>query len=240
MNYEIPRLDKPKNGRRIAIGDIHGCADTFQLLVRKLDLQPEDQLFLLGDLIDKGTRSKEVIDYTLELKAKGLNVYPLMGNHELSFLVAYQQGIEFFLEYLTKNNNDDFLDGDIEAYLTFFASFEYCYDLGDWLACHSEFLIKEHSIYRGMRGMFSRVNFKISEEEILSKRQITGHFVTQTSKLQASIQQKERVIFLDSGCVYPENEELGFLAAFDLDSEELLLQKNVESTLVNEVEIVPK
>ncbi len=231
MKYEIPRLNKPKNGRRIAIGDIHGCADTFQLLVRKLDLQAEDQLFLLGDLIDKGTRSKEVIDYTLELKEKGLNVFPIMGNHELSFLMAYDQGFDFFLDYLNQNNNEDFLDGDIEAYLSYFASFEYGYDLGDWLACHSEFLINEQSIYRGMRGMFSKVDFKISEEEILSKRQVTGHFVTQTSRLKASIDNKERVIFLDSGCVYPENEELGFLAAFDLDSEELLLQKNVETVV---------
>ncbi len=231
MNYEIPKLDKPQNGRRIAIGDIHGCADTFQLLLRKLAIQKEDQLFLLGDLIDKGGRSKEVIDAVLELQKEGYQVFPIKGNHEQAFLDAYHEGFDFFMEYLTTNNTADFLDDDIEAYLTYFSSFEYCYDLGDWLACHSEFLINERSIYRGMRGMFSRIDFQISEALILEKRQITGHFVTRTSQIETSIKNKNNVIYLDSGCVYAENEELGYLAAFDLDSEELFLQKNVERVL---------
>lgn len=231
MKYEIPKLDKPQNGRRIAIGDIHGCADTFQLLLRKLAIQKEDQLFLLGDLIDKGGRSKEVIDAILELQNEGYQLFPIRGNHEQAFLDAYDLGFDFFMEYLATNNTEDFLDDDIEAYLTYFSRFEYCYDLGDWLACHSEFLINERSIYRGMRGMFSRVDFQISEAEILTKRQITGHFVTRTTQIETSIENKNKVIYLDSGCVYAENEELGYLAAFDLDSEELFLQKNVERVL---------
>lgn len=231
MNYEIPKLVKLQTGRRIAIGDIHGCADTFQLLLRKLALQKEDQLFLLGDLIDKGGRSKEVIDAIIELQNEGYQLFPIRGNHEQAFLDAYHQGFDFFMEYLVTNNTEDFLDDDIEAYLTYFSSFEYCYDLGDWLACHSEFLINERSIYRGMRGMFSRVNFQIKEETILEKRQITGHFVTTTSQIETSIKNKNSVIFLDNGCVYADNEELGYLAAFDLDTEELFLQKNVERVL---------
>lgn len=231
MNYKIPKIAKPKKGRRIAIGDIHGCADSFQLLVRKLDLKKHDQLFLLGDLIDKGEHSKEVIDYTMDLIEDGFKIFPLMGNHEQSFLAAYQQGFDFFIDYLTQNNTDDFLD-DIERYLAYFSSFEYCYDLGDWLACHSEFLVEEQSIYRGMRGMFAKVNFDITEQEILASRQVTGHFVTRTSQIATSIKNKDRVICLDSGCVYAENEELGYLAAFDLDSENLLLQKNVETISV--------
>ncbi len=231
MKYEIPKLDKPQHGRRIAIGDIHGCADTFQLLLRKLAIQQEDQLFLLGDLIDKGTRSKEVIDAVLALQNEGYQLFPIRGNHEQAFLNAYHQGFDFFMEYLAANNTEDFLDDDIEAYLTYFSNFEYCYDLGDWLACHSEFLVNERSIYRGMRGMFSRIDFQIADEVIVEKRQITGHFVTTTSQIEASIKNKNKVIFLDSGCVYAENEELGYLAAFDLDAEELFLQKNVEKIL---------
>lgn len=236
MKYEIPKLDKPQHGRRIAIGDIHGCADTFQLLLRKLAIQQEDQLFLLGDLIDKGGRSKEVIDAVIALQNEGYQLFPIRGNHEQAFLNAYHQGFDFFMDYLATNNTEDFLDDDIEAYLTYFSNFEYCYDLGGWLACHSEFLINERSIYRGMRGMFSRVDFQISDELILEKRQITGHFITRISQIEKSIQNKDNVIFLDSGCVYAGNEELGYLAAFDLDSEELFLQKNVEKILEVEEE----
>jgi len=55
------KIEKPSIGRRIAIGDIHGCFKTFKsLLENKIRLKEEDQLFLLGDYIDKGKRNKEV------------------------------------------------------------------------------------------------------------------------------------------------------------------------------------
>lgn len=60
MLYTLPQIPKTKNGRRIAIGDIHGCLNTFQKLLEKIDLTHDDQLFLLGDLIDKGQRSRGV------------------------------------------------------------------------------------------------------------------------------------------------------------------------------------
>ena len=49
MKYEIPKLEKPQNGRRIAIGDINGCADTLNFTVEEIsppnDLIEIDPLF---------------------------------------------------------------------------------------------------------------------------------------------------------------------------------------------------
>ena len=68
------------------IGDIHGCFRTFKYLVEEeLHLTSFDSLFLLGDLIDRGPRSKAVIDYVREL-SDDMVVRPVLGNHEFMML----------------------------------------------------------------------------------------------------------------------------------------------------------
>ena len=52
---------------RFAISDIHGCAKTFEALLEQIALTKDDTLFLLGDLIDRGPGSKEVVDKVLQL-----------------------------------------------------------------------------------------------------------------------------------------------------------------------------
>ena len=70
--------------RLFAIGDIHGCFDSFQELIEnKIQLSKNDRLVLLGDYIDRGPKSKEVIDYIINLQAKGYNIIALAGNHEV-------------------------------------------------------------------------------------------------------------------------------------------------------------
>jgi serine/threonine protein phosphatase 1 len=79
------------NNRLFAIGDIHGCFDSLKELVKnKIQLQKNDKLILLGDYIDRGNKSKEVIDFIIELLEKGYDVIPLMGNHEAMLLDAYE------------------------------------------------------------------------------------------------------------------------------------------------------
>jgi predicted phosphodiesterase len=69
------------NGRIIAIGDIHGCHQEFADLLAAVALTPEDQLVLIGDLINRGPDSCKVIDLAREHRA-----ISLLGNHELRLL----------------------------------------------------------------------------------------------------------------------------------------------------------
>ena len=227
-NYTIPKIPKPNNGRRFAIGDIHGCANTFIKLIERLNLSSSDQVFLLGDLINKGENSKTVIDTIFKLQEAGFQIYPIKGNHEQSFLIAYGCGFEFFVNYLEKNNADEFLDSEIEIYLDFFDQLEYCYDLGDFSISHSEFLINEKSLYRGMRGLFSQVNFLIEDDYLKNKKQIVGHAVHTIDNIKSDIANNNSIIYLDSGCVYHYVEELGYLTALNLDTNELVIQKNID------------
>ena len=68
--------------RRFAVSDIHGCHKTFRNLLDRLALTRDDELYLLGDFIDRGPGSKQVIDTVLALADDGYCVSSLMGNHE--------------------------------------------------------------------------------------------------------------------------------------------------------------
>lgn len=70
------------------IGDIHGCHAEFEQLIQKLDLQTNDQVFLAGDLVNRGPDSLE----TLKL-AKASNFKMVLGNHDLYLLASYFKAI---------------------------------------------------------------------------------------------------------------------------------------------------
>ncbi len=67
-----------------AIGDVHGCADELRQLLEQLPLSSESTVVFLGDYIDRGSQSKDVVETVLEL-AERCTVIPLMGNHEWMF-----------------------------------------------------------------------------------------------------------------------------------------------------------
>ncbi len=64
--------------RTITIGDIHGCVEEFDQLVKEVDYKRgEDRLVLLGDLIDRGPDPAGVVRRAWEIGAESI-----MGNHE--------------------------------------------------------------------------------------------------------------------------------------------------------------
>ena len=71
--------------RNIIIGDVHGCIDELKLLIKKCKLNEDDQIYFLGDLINKGPNSLDVLNYVLFI-SEFYNVKLIIGNHELKFL----------------------------------------------------------------------------------------------------------------------------------------------------------
>jgi serine/threonine protein phosphatase 1 len=74
-------------GRIIAIGDIHGCFDALVALIDAIQPTPQDTLIPLGDYIDRGPASNQVLDRLIRL-AKSCKLVPLLGNHEEMLLDA--------------------------------------------------------------------------------------------------------------------------------------------------------
>lgn len=63
--------------RTLIIGDIHGCADEFRQLLYECDYHPDDRVFLVGDLVNKGPRSAEAVAL-----ARSIGAVLVRGNHE--------------------------------------------------------------------------------------------------------------------------------------------------------------
>ena len=72
-------------GRLLVIGDIHGFLTPLNLLLDHLKPDFEDTLVTLGDYIDRGPQSKDVLLKLIQLKTL-TNLQMLIGNHDLMFL----------------------------------------------------------------------------------------------------------------------------------------------------------
>ena len=89
-------LPPPSIGdRRVyAIGDVHGRAsllDALLILIAQDDAQRgamPPHIILLGDLVDRGPSSRQVIDRVMAMGASGGDVRCLKGNHEEIFVLA--------------------------------------------------------------------------------------------------------------------------------------------------------
>jgi len=134
------------DNRLFAVGDIHGCFDSLNEMVEnKIQLQQKDKLILLGDYIDRGDKSKEVLDFIIELKEKGFNVIPLIGNHETMLLDAFED--EKNTAKWVQNGGDKTLKSfkisslkDIESkYIQFFQNLRHYYSFDDFFFVHAGF-----------------------------------------------------------------------------------------------------
>ena len=83
-----PASAAPAGSRLYAVGDIHGRADLLESLIEQIAADaaryPDTakRLIFLGDYVDRGPASSAVIDLVLHDTPPGIEVVPLMGNHE--------------------------------------------------------------------------------------------------------------------------------------------------------------
>lgn len=80
--------------RTFAIGDIHGDLDALRALVDKLpSITKDDTLVFMGDYVDRGPRSRDVVRVVRRLDEElGCNVVCLRGNHEDAWLRVIDRG----------------------------------------------------------------------------------------------------------------------------------------------------
>jgi serine/threonine protein phosphatase 1 len=72
-------------GRILALGDIHGCNTALDTLLGQLQLTAEDCLVLVGDVVDRGPGTRQVIERLIELRDY-CELHFVRGNHEQMLL----------------------------------------------------------------------------------------------------------------------------------------------------------
>ncbi len=82
------------SGRTIAIGDIHGCAMALDTLLRAIQPRPEDTIVALGDYVDRGPQSADVIEIFTNVISM-CRLIPLIGNHEVMMMQAMESQSSF-------------------------------------------------------------------------------------------------------------------------------------------------
>ena len=69
--------------KRYVIGDVHGCYDELCELFEKIEKHHggyDYKLIFVGDYVDRGPKSKEVVEFIMKMQQRGH--VALMGNHE--------------------------------------------------------------------------------------------------------------------------------------------------------------
>ncbi|HUQ76550.1 MAG TPA: symmetrical bis(5'-nucleosyl)-tetraphosphatase [Burkholderiales bacterium] len=87
-----------------AIGDVQGCFDELQTLLAKVGFAKGDRLWFVGDLVNRGPKSLEVLRFVRDL---GERAAVVLGNHDLH-LVTQHEGFE-------RPRKDDTVDDVLEA-----------------------------------------------------------------------------------------------------------------------------
>lgn len=156
--------DTATQERIFAVGDIHG---SYRKLVELMDRLPMDRerdtLVFLGDYINRGPQSREVLDYLIALRDRVPRSVFLMGNHEYALLDYAASGNVDLLpelrilgvEATLKSYGDASVRSLLDLsflppeHLEFLESLEFCHRQGPYLFVHAD-APDEDSPWRGM------------------------------------------------------------------------------------------
>lgn len=73
------------SGRILAFGDVHGCNTALDTLLGQLQLVADDRVVFVGDIVDRGPGTRQVIERLLELR-EYCGFHYVKGNHEQMLL----------------------------------------------------------------------------------------------------------------------------------------------------------
>jgi len=118
-----------------AIGDLQGCFYTFNKLLEKISFNTtNDELWLVGDILNRGQNSLEVVDWCYNNRQ---NIKLVLGNHDLHFLA-----IAFSLKNLSKRDTLSKLlsSAKLKSYIDWLLSIPLIYENDDYLMIHAGLL----------------------------------------------------------------------------------------------------
>ena len=223
-----------------AITDIHGCADTFNALLRRINFTLEDTLFLLGDYIDRGPRSKQVLDTILRLREEGHTVECLLGNHDWVMLHAldepdtdeaynwknYFGGKETLRSFgITSEQRMD------ARYVELLQSMDYYREYNNLLLVHAGFNLDREDPFADQEAMLwiRYGDRKVPQTWLEDRIIVHGHTPHSQRHIRRQVNRRTKhpIIGIDNGCVY-RRVGMNHLCALELDTMELVFERNID------------
>ncbi|MCX7744131.1 MAG: serine/threonine protein phosphatase [Flavobacteriales bacterium] len=232
-----------------AIGDIHGCYNTLrELIEKKLCPSTDDTLIFLGDYIDRGPSSRQVIDYICYLEQLGIQTICLQGNHEELLLKNYEwekkppkslflkKQNPFAHTWYAAGANETLASFGVqrvtdipEKYIQWLNQTRLFVEEDKFLLVHAGFNFNYNNIFDDTASMKWIRQFEPDLKKTGGKRIIHGHVPVPLEVIRHCIETPELgFIDIDNGCVYKGREGMGNLIAINLETLEIKVQANIE------------
>lgn len=238
--------------RKIAISDIHGCLNTFKALLDQVGLSTSDELYLLGDYVDRGPSSKGVLDHIMQLRKDGYAVRCLLGNHE-DMMVRSMSNFDELDMWLLNGGNPtlesfgvSYVEDVPKRYIDLIGEMEYFIEVDEYLLVHAGFNFAPPNPKSGQGDFLFRIFDPLQDkksmlwirdwypdldQEWLGNRIIVhGHTPVLQNEIRKMSSELEtnRVLDIDNGGFATFQNGMGHLCAFDMTNRELFFQKNIE------------
>ncbi len=221
------------NTRVIAIGDIHGCSKTFnKLLFDNLRIELTDEIYCLGDYIDRGFDSKGVVDLILKLRSDGFQIHTLRGNHE-QLMIDSPLDREIFQNWFLLGGNRTLKSFGVENYTelqpiyrNFFESTQLYIEHEKFIFVHAGLNFNRSDIFEDKEAMLWIRSMNVNLQKLAGRILIHGHHPKPVSEIMK--QEIAGEINIDGGCVYKHSETLGSLVALNLTEGKYSVERNCE------------
>ena len=229
---------------RWVIPDIHGHIKTLKSLIEdRIALSKSDVIYFLGDYIDRGPDSKSVIDFIMSLQDSGFDVNCIRGNHEDYCIKAWEADQKRFLFHSKiekewrKNGANRTLNSfgakrprDINKhYIDWMKETKLYIELENHILVHAGCIFKINNPFEDTCSMMWIRDFKVDKNKTGNKKVIHGHVPVEMSLIDLFLNNNYDFISLDNGIYYENKDGFGNLLAFNIDTNEIIIQPNIDS-----------
>jgi len=219
--------------RTFAIGDIHGCSETFKKLIsEKLNIQKSDEIYCVGDYIDRGKDSKAVIDFIIDLRLKGCHIHTLRGNHEQMMMDSVMDREKLYL-WLINGGGETLESFGISSvneispgYLSFLRDTKFFIENDEYIFVHAGLNFRIEDPFTDTESMLWIRDDYFDGSKIGNRKVIHGHTPIPAERLIR--QSNSYNINIDGGCVYHDRTGYGNLFALSIPNMQFISVKNID------------
>lgn len=214
---------------KYVMSDLHGCYDKFIQMLDLINFSKQDELYILGDIFDRGEEPLKVLDYIVGHK----NITFFKGNHEKMFEEAFESG-DYSLWYYNGGQTTHnkiieegfFKEQQIYHYVRRLPLYKV---IDNFILVHAGLFFPDNYNTLELKDLLKKQNEEYClwtrdnigcEEQYKDYTVIVGHTPVQSITKDyenVEILKRDGTIYIDCGCVFGQvNGKLGCLKLDDM------------------------